>query len=284
MKVELGMQYRKHVAKKCTCCRCPVQNGAMLAYFNDPGLARWLNGYWPAGPLGLGASYLLTLFLLKQWMDRREPIKLKTPLIAWNTCLAIFSVTAFVQFAPGTALGDLVKGGFVYSVCSVEPFPTPKLTFWMAMFIVSKFVEFGDTIFLVLRKAPLTFLHVYHHVSVAVYAWFGGVDRSSLGHWFLTMNFAVHSIMYTYFALKGLGVNIPSIIAKVITSLQLFQFVVGLACVLVATVRLWQGEECNSSMACSLFGLVIYLSYLVLFTNFFYHRYVKPNPKGKKEH
>ena len=252
----------------------------MLAYFNDPELSRWLNGYWPAGPLGLGVSYLLTLFLLKQWMNKRDPIKLKTPLIAWNTCLAIFSIAAFVQFAPGAVLYGLAKGGFVYSVCSVEPFPTPKLTFWMAMFIVSKFVEFGDTIFLVLRKAPLTFLHVYHHLSVAMYAWFGGIDRSSLGHWFLTMNFAVHSIMYTYFVLKGFGVNVPSIVARAITSLQLLQFAVGLACILVATMRLWRGEECNSTMACALFGLVIYLSYLVLFTNFFYRRYiVKPKPK-----
>ncbi len=254
----------------------------MLAYFNDPELSRWLNGYWPAGPLGLVASYLLTIFLLKQWMNKRNPIKLKTPLVAWNTCLAIFSIAAFVQFAPGGTVYSLAKGGFVYSVCSVEPFSTPKLTFWMAIFIVSKFIEFGDTIFLVLRKAPLTFLHVYHHLSVAVYSWFGGRDKNSIGHWFITMNLAVHSIMYTYFALKGLGVNVPSIVAKAITSLQLVQFAVGLACVLVATVRLWRGEGCNSTMASALFGLVIYLSYLMLFTNFFYHRYIKPKPKHKE--
>ena len=253
----------------------------MLAYFNDPELSLWLNGYWPAGPLGLGASYLLILFLLKQWMNERDPIKLKTPLIMWNACLAIFSIVALVQFAPGAVVYGLTKGGFVYSVCSVEPFPTPKFTFWMAMFIISKFVEFGDTIFLVLRKAPLTFLHVYHHLSVAMYSWFGGTDRSSLGHWFCTMNFAVHSIMYTYFALKGLGVNMPSVVSKAITFLQLTQFAVGLTCVLVVLMRLWRGEECNSTMACALFGLVIYLSYLVLFTNFFYHRYLKPSPKHK---
>ena len=255
----------------------------MLAYFNDPKLSDWLNGYWPVGPIGLGVSYLLTLFVLKQWMSKREPIKLKTPLIAWNACLAVFSIAAFVQFAPSAVLSSLAKGGFVYSVCSVEPFPTPKLTFWMAMFIVSKFVEFGDTIFLVLRKAPLTFLHVYHHLTVAMYGWFGGTDRSTLGHWFLSMNFAVHSIMYTYFVLKGIGVYVPPIVAKAITSLQLIQFSVGLACILVVIVRLSKGESCNSTMACALFGLVIYASYLILFVNFFYHRYIRHTPRGNKK-
>lgn len=250
--------------------------------FSDPALANWLNSGWPVAPLGLSATYLLLLFLLSQWMKERNPIKLKTPLIAWNSCLAAFSILACFKYAPEAVLNGIAKGGFVYSVCSVKPFSTQNLTFWMAMFIVSKFVEFGDTIFLVLRKAPLTFLHVYHHVSVAVYAWFGGTDRSLLGHWFLTMNFAVHSIMYTYFALKGFGVNVPSVIAKAITSLQLVQFLVGLVVVLTTAARLWSGESCNSTFECTAFGLGIYGSYLVLFSNFFYHRYIKPKPTKKE--
>lgn len=31
--------------------------------------------------------------------------------------------------------------------------------------------EFGDTVFIVLRKRPLLFLHWYHHVTVLVYTW-----------------------------------------------------------------------------------------------------------------
>lgn len=258
----------------------PTITANMLSYYlTDPLLANWLDGGWPIAPLGVGVAYLLILFLLKQWMDKREAIKPKTPLILWNTCLAVFSIIAFVKFAPSAVLTGLAKGGFIYSVCLVKPFSTETLVFWMSMFIISKFIEFGDTIFLVLRKAPLTFLHVYHHLTVAIYGWFGGTDRSLLGHWFLSMNFGVHSIMYTYFMLKGFGVNVPSVVAKAITSLQLLQFLMGLLVILISGVHIWYGYECNSTMACTVFGLVIYGSYLLLFSNFFYHRYIKSKPK-----
>ena len=255
----------------------------MAIYLQDPELSRiWLAGYWPAAPLCLGALYLLLVFLSKQYMDMKEPIKLKIPLIIWNTSLAVFSVVSFVQFAPSALLNELAKGGFIHSVCLVKPISTPSMTLWSSLFILSKILEFGDTLFLIMRKAPLTFLHVYHHLTVAIYAWFGGVDRSSMIHWFIAMNLAVHSVMYTYFMMKGFGINVPSVVAKTITSLQLAQFFMGLVCILVAVVRLWHGKECNSTKENIIFGSVIYGSYLVLFLNFFYYRYFKT--KSKKGH
>ena len=240
---------------------------------------KWLNAYWPVLPGGLSAFYLLIVFVLKRCMDKREAIKPKAPIIIWNTCLAVFSAAGVVKFVPPALLDELAIGGFVQSVCLIKPFSTETVNFWMSLFVISKFVEFGDTIFLVLRKAPLTFLHVYHHVTVALYSWHGATSRSSVGHWFVSMNFAVHSLMYTYFSMKGFGVNVPSVVAKVITSLQLLQFFIGLVCVIIAAARLWGGEICNSTVDVTLFGLVIYGSYLVLFLNFFYHRYIKQKPK-----
>ena len=239
----------------------------------------WLVGLWPAVPLGLSALYLILIYVTKKWMDKRKPMRLRVPLIAWNTCLAVFSILAFIGFTPSGLLYELGQGGFVHSVCLVKPFSAPELNFWSSLFILSKFVEFGDTFFLVFKKSPLTFLHVYHHVTVAMYTWFGGSERSSVGHWFCAMNYGVHSVMYTYFMLKALGINVPSVIARSITTLQLSQFFMGLLCILVVSVRLWQGKECNTTVTCAIVGLIIYGSYVVLFLNFFYHRYVRPRPK-----
>ena len=252
----------------------------MFEYLTELELTdRWLSGGWPVVPVGLSGCYLLLVFLLKKWMNKRPPIKSKPLIILWNTCLAVFSITGFVKFAPSALIQELASGGFVHSVCLINAFATPTLNLWMSLFIISKFVEFGDTVFLLLRKAPLTFLHVYHHVSVAIFTWYGSTSRSSVGHWFAAMNFAVHSFMYTYFMLKGFGLNVPSVVAQIITSLQLAQFFMGLTVVVVSAVRLWQGEVCNSAIDFTLFGLVIYGSYLILFINFFYHRYIKPKPK-----
>ena len=253
---------------------------AYTSYLKDIELSqKWLNGYWPTVPVSFSGLYLLLIYLLKQWMHTRKPMKLKPQLILWNACLATFSIIAFVQFAPSGLLYELVNGGFVHSVCLVKPFSTPTLNLWSNLFILSKFVEFGDTVFLVLRKSPLTFLHVYHHVTVAVYTWFGGTDHSSIGHWFCAMNYGIHSLMYTYFMLKALGVNLPLFVAKSITSLQLCQFTMGLVCIVLATARLLLGKDCNTSITCATVGLIIYGSYLALFMNFFYDRYIKVKPK-----
>lgn len=42
----------------------------------------------------------------------------------------------------------------------------------------------------------------YHHVTVCIYCWFahGAYDPSS--RWFCTMNYLVHSLMYSYYALR----------------------------------------------------------------------------------
>lgn len=253
----------------------------VVRYLRDPELTKiWFVGLWPAVPLALSLLYLVLIYLAKKWMEKRNPMKLKSALIVWNTCLALFSIIAFVQFAPAALIYELGHGGFIHSVCLVRPFSTPQLNVWCSLFVLSKYVEFCDTFFLIFKKSPLTFLHVYHHMTVAMYAWFGAVDRSSVGNWFGSMNYGVHSVMYTYFALKALGVKLPSVIAKSITALQLSQFFMGLLCIVVAAVRLRLGKECFTTETCVVVGLIIYGSYLVLFLNFFYRRYIiKSKPK-----
>lgn len=48
-------------------------------------------------------------------------------------------------------------------------------------FCFSKLPELVDTVFIVLRKQPLIFLHWYHHASVLIYCWFSYQDYSSTG-------------------------------------------------------------------------------------------------------
>ncbi|VDL66713.1 unnamed protein product [Nippostrongylus brasiliensis] len=52
--------------------------------------------------------------------------------------------------------------------------PTGPASFWACMFAFSKIAELGDTVFLVLRKRPVIFLHWYHHAVVLVYCWHSG--------------------------------------------------------------------------------------------------------------
>ena len=136
--------------------------------------------------------------------------------------------------------------------------------FWTWMFVVSKVPELGDTVFIVLRKQKLIFLHWYlckllclicqqnnaliryHHVTVLIYCWYSFSEYTAPARWFVVMNFIVHSLMYSYYFLKAsrcehncvffkklykhfihVRVKVPRYIAMVITSLQLLQMVVG---------------------------------------------------------
>ena len=93
------------------------------------------------------------------------------------------------------------------------------MAFWTWMFTLSKILELGDTVFIILRKQKLIFLHWwaednsianetstfnvrYHHLTVliSVFANFS----ESYSRWSTVINFLVHSIMYTYYFLKAL--------------------------------------------------------------------------------
>uniref|UniRef100_A0A1B0D5J0 Elongation of very long chain fatty acids protein n=1 Tax=Phlebotomus papatasi TaxID=29031 RepID=A0A1B0D5J0_PHLPP len=99
--------------------------------------------------------------------------------------------------------------------------------FWTWLFVLSKLPELGDTIFIVLRKQPLIFLHWYHHITVLMYSWFSYTEYTASARWFIVMNYCVHSLMYSYYALRAMRFHPPRFISMLITTLQLTQMVIG---------------------------------------------------------
>jgi len=75
--------------------------------------------------------------------------------------------------------------------------------FWTMLFIFSKLFELIDTVFIVLRKRPLLFLHWYHHITVLLFCWYSSAFRHA-GLVFVAMNYSVHAAMYSYFFLMAL--------------------------------------------------------------------------------
>ena len=220
--------------------------------------------------------YILIIFTGKRWMKNRSAFDLRILLTLWNCFLATFSIVGFVILAPPVFQLVLDKG-FIYSACNSLITHTPWLSFWALLFVYSKLAELGDTIFIILRKTPLSFLHWYHHITVLAYSWHGLATKNSTGHWFCAMNLGVHSVMYSYYMFKAMGFRISSSIAKSITVLQLLQFVVGLILLVVGMWAGLAGHPCQQHGTSIKAGVIVYGSYLILFLNFFYHRYMKPS-------
>jgi len=87
------------------------------------------------------------------------------------------------------------------------------------------------------------------------------------------MNFVVHSIMYSYYALRAMRYRPPKAVAMLITSLQLLQMVVGCTVNFLAYRYKTDGRECRVSDTNLKLSLLMYISYFVLFARFFHNAY-----------
>ncbi|GMR46196.1 hypothetical protein PMAYCL1PPCAC_16391, partial [Pristionchus mayeri] len=96
---------------------------------------------------------------------------LELPLIIWNTVLALFSLVGTMRTFE--ELNFVIRHRSLLDSVLYSPEAYQPAALWGLCFAVSKIIQLGDTMFIVLRKKPLTFLHWYHHSIVLVYVWHG---------------------------------------------------------------------------------------------------------------
>lgn len=149
------------------------EEGADPFYWHDVFTAYW------AFPLYVGALYIFAIFGIQWYMKDKPAYKLQMPLFWWNLILGIFSILGFVRCLPAFVEMLMKPNGFYMSVCEKKNFDIPS-GFWMWAFVMSKFWELGDTIFIVLRKRPLVFLQWYHHLVTMSATWILGKNAGTI--------------------------------------------------------------------------------------------------------
>ncbi|KAM4715046.1 very long chain fatty acid elongase 6-like [Anableps anableps] len=246
--------------------------------FDEIRALEWMQENWSKSFIFCGL-YVALVFGGRYFMRERPKLNLRRPLALWSLSLAIFSIIGAVR--TGTYMHHVIsKGGFKQSVCDNSFYSAPITKFWSYAFAISKAPELGDTAFIILRKQRLIFLHWYHHITVLLYSWFSYKDLVAGGGWFMTMNYMVHSIMYTYYAARAAGLRVPRPFAMIITATQILQMAMGLT--VLGLVYRWMHEvHCPSNMDNIMWGTLMYLSYLVLFAFFFYDNYLKDQSTDK---
>ncbi len=214
-------------------------------------------------------------------MSSRKPYKLRLALTLWNVSLAAFSIIGTLRTLP--ELIDVIREfGFAHSVCS-NSFHTKVnvSSFWTWLFIVSKAPELGDTVFVVLRKQKLIFLHWYHHITVLLFTWYSYADEASAGRWYIDMNYVVHALMYSYYAVRALGFRVPRNIAMIITISQIVQMILGTFVTYYAYYSKFNNKNCMISYSTVYAGILMYISYFLLFAYFFINSYFGSSSSSK---
>ncbi|XP_055903892.1 elongation of very long chain fatty acids protein AAEL008004 isoform X1 [Eupeodes corollae] len=206
---------------------------SMQRYMDSYGDSRTKD--WPmmSSPFPTLAACLTYVYLVKvlgpRLMENRKPFHLQYTLIVYNLSQVIFSAWLFYEIASSGWL----TGHYNFRCQPVDYSNNPRTlrmvnACWWYYF--SKFTEFLDTMFFVLRKktSQVTTLHVIHHGCMPMSVWFG-VKFTPGGHstFFGLLNTFVHIVMYTYYLFAAMGPQYQKYLwwKRYLTTLQMIQFV-----------------------------------------------------------
>lgn len=141
-------------------------------------------------------------------------------------------------------------------------------------FALSKIPELIDTVLLVATKKQTIFLHWFHHTTVLLFCWHGFVNPSNTLLWTAAINYSIHAVMYFYYFLATMNIQLLKKFGKYITMAQILQMIVGVGYMGYAFVNDVLGDGCDTNwLHCQLF-LWMFISYGILFSNFYLQRFV----------
>lgn len=196
---------------------------------SDPRVTDWplMQSPWPTLVICLSYVYIVK-FAGPSLMKNRQPLDIRWLMVTYNFGMVILSFLVFYWFG--------IYGWFSKYSWTCQPVDYSRSPEAMAMasvcwwFYVSKFIEFIDTIFFVMRKkhSQVSTLHVTHHGIMPMSIWWG-LKFTPGGHstFFAFINSFVHVLMYTYYGLAAIGPHMSKYLwwKKYMTTIQMVQFI-----------------------------------------------------------
>ncbi|PTU19713.1 hypothetical protein P175DRAFT_0440953 [Aspergillus ochraceoroseus IBT 24754] len=225
------------------------------------------------------ASYYFVILGGRQLMKGFPAFKLQTPFIIHNFILTLISGGLLVLFVE-QMLPTLWKDGVFVAICHAKGGWTDELVLLYYLNYLTKYLELLDTVFLVLKKKPLTFLHTYHHGATALLCYVELVGQTSVSWVPITLNLTVHVVMYWYYFQSARGIRIWW--KRYITILQIIQFVIDIGFIYFASYTYFASTyfpwapnagKCMGEEYAAGFGVFIISSYLLLFISFYLTTY-----------
>lgn len=227
----------------------------------------------PQAAIGAAVGYLAAVWAGQKFMQNRPPVPrayLKWPSVVHNVLLSLGSfLLLYLILEEEVPLAR--RYGAFGMICNSGMY-TPRMVTLYIINYYFKYWEFIDTFFLVIKKKKLMFLHVYHHMATAALCYSQIKYETPVSWVVITMNLAVHVIMYGYYAMATLGIRCPW--KKWITTGQILQFIIDLVFCFYAwynhavsklSLNLPSVGPCDGSPLAAGLGVAVLTSYLFLF-------------------
>ena len=136
------------------------------------------------------------------------------------------------------------------------------------LFLYSKYIEWGDSLFLHLSGKTISQLQYSHHMTTAFLTYLNSVEYIS-PHIFIFMflNCFIHIWMYWYFAYPR---GYLSKYKVLITQGQIVQHIICLITIVYTSFL----ENCEQNKYGNKIGFLLYMMYLIYFIMFYFNKYI----------
>ncbi|KDE09745.1 hypothetical protein MVLG_00145 [Microbotryum lychnidis-dioicae p1A1 Lamole] len=224
------------------------------------------------------AVYLAVIFGGQYLMQDRKAFQFKSLFMLHNFLLSAGSGLVLALMLE-EVLPILYQHGFFYAICHTSAWTSRLETYYIINYLF-KYWELADTVFLVVKKKPLQFLHVFHHTATAALCYTQLNGRTSVSWVPIAANLTVHVLMYYYYLMTAAGYKIWW--KKYLTTLQITQFIVDLFVVYFASYSYFTAEyfpslptygSCAGTEGAAALGCGLLTSYLFLFIAFYKKTY-----------
>jgi fatty acid elongase 2 len=278
----------------------PIFDSLVSKLTNDkfiPSKFEFIAGQYPLTTLGPVIMAISTYYIVIFGGDylfktlKIKPFVLNGLFQIHNLLLTTLSLTLLILMVE-QLIPIIWYHGLYYAICNQNSWTQPLITLYYLNYI-TKFCEFFDTLFLVVKQKRLTFLHTYHHGATALLCYTQLIGKTPISWVPITLNLGVHVVMYWYYFLAARGIRVWW--KEWVTRFQIIQFVLDLGFVYFATYQKLVHEffsdylhiiphcsDCAGSMLAAYCGCAILSSYLVLFIAFYIEVYRRKSSKKSK--
>ena len=221
--------------------------------------------------------FLPTIFKLRAIMRDRPAFELRGILFVWNMVASGLSGWGMYYVVP-ELYRQVSEFGWTGYMCNVSYcWSREAIGIYMFVYQATKCLEWIDTTLLALRKKPLAFLHLFHHIVTMVYCWHAAMYSAQAdcsGIWYGGMNLVVHFIMYGYYGIMALNIKpVNTFLRKIsffITIIQTTQMVVGVAVLITSVMHCetWEKNWHGTLFCAGMYGTYLYLFGKLTFAKF----------------